>query len=261
MNKEIQSFINNILIEAGEVIMGYFGKNPKIYTKGENANDFATEADIKSQKIMVDAIKEKYPGHGLVGEELVSENTGSEYVWHIDPLDGTRNFNTRVPLFGINIALVQSGIVKHAAIYLPSTEEFFYAEAGFGSFLNGEKIKCSEISDWSLTYGIGPIKSRGGKFFKALSDISGGKAWVNAIGSTAISGAYMADGRRDFYVSFNKNSWDLAAPYLLSKEAGCVATNLKGEDWHPGDLGLVVANKHLHSDLLKISQELLETNY
>jgi myo-inositol-1(or 4)-monophosphatase len=206
----------------------------------------------------MEAIKAAYPDHGIVSEESEGYNLDAEYVWYIDPLDGTKNYASGTPLFGINIAVAQKGVLKHAAIYMPALNELCYAEDGKGAFINDVQIRCSEKKDWPGVYGCGPMKFTDNNmaFLKALSDLSGNTAWVNGIGCAVACGMWTAAGRRDFYLGSSSNSWDYAAPALVCKEAGCIVTNIKGEEWKPGDRGLVAANKHLHPKLLEIVQQI-----
>lgn len=233
--------------------MSFFGRTEVVRTKRQ-VTDIVTKADLVSQEVIIGAIKKKYPRHGIVSEESKDYKSDSGYIWYIDPLDGTKNFASRVPLFGINMALASEGKIKCAAIYLPATQELCYAAAGTGTYLNGKKIECSAKKDWLGTYGLGPTGDglECAKFQRALHFLSKGTGWVNLIGSPAVCGVWVADGRRDWYIGPSKNSWDYAAPWLVAKEAGCAVSNFAGAEWNPGDRGLVLANKYLSPKLLEI---------
>lgn len=249
----MEEFIKETIVKAGEIIMPFFGAAEVIRTK-EKITDIVTQADIASQKVIIDAIKEKYPDHGIVSEEAENYNTCAKYVWYIDPLDGTKNFASRVPLFGINIALTYGGELIRAAIYLPATKEFCYAEAGRGTYLNGKKIKCSAKKEWAGAYGLGPpgCSPEYVKFQQAVCLISQKTVWINTIGCPAACAVWVADGRRDWFIGPSSVSWDYAAPALVAKEAGCRVSNFSGTDWRPGDRGLILANEHLYPQLLEI---------
>lgn len=249
----MKDFIKETLELAGDEIMKFYGSREVLYTK-ESISDVVTKADLASNRIIVEAIKEKFPEHGIVSEEDEGYQTTAENLWYIDPLDGTRNFSTTVPLFGINISMANKGVVTHAAIYQPITKEFVYAEAGEGTFLNNEKVIFSEIASWESSYGLTPISPSLGtdRVKKEIYKLSNKTAWMNSLASSAVAGALVSTGRRDWYFTPNSNTWDLAANSLIAKEAGAVVTNLAGEEYKPGDQGLVIANKHLHPELLKI---------
>lgn len=253
----MENFIKETIVKAGEAILSHFGAAKITHSKA-TVNDIVTEADLASQKILVEAIKVNYPDHGIVSEESEGYQAGADYVWYIDPLDGTKNFESGVQIFGVNVAVTYMGKLKYAAIYLPALQELCYAEEGKGAFLNDKKITCSDKKDWSGIYGIGATKysEQNVEFQKVLSELSGNTAWLNAIGSIAVSGVWVATGRRNFFLSKGGSSWDYAAPALLAKEAGCLVTNFNGEEWKPGDTRLVISNKHLHPKLLETVQSI-----
>ncbi len=253
----METFIKETIQEAGKAIMGFLGHADVIKAK-EGAWDIVTEADLASEKIIVDAIKKNYPDHGIMSEESDHYNPQSDYQWYIDPLDGTRNFESGVQIFGINMALAYKGELTHAAIFLPALHEFCYAEKDNGVQLNGERVYCASKKDWTeAPYGIGSVKfkEKNVKLLQLLMEYSQDSMWINTIGCTAATGIWLAAGKRDFYIGPGSNPWDYAAPALLAKEAGCVVTNYKGEAWKIGDTGLVIGNKHLHPKLLEAVQQ------
>lgn len=252
----MEQFVKKTIKQAGSAIMKFYGSRDIEHHK-ETRRDIVTKADLASQKIIVEGIRKNYPGHGIISEESESFQSKAEYIWYIDPLDGTRNFASNVPLFGINMGLARNSKLILGAIYLPSTKEFCFAKKNCGVYLNDKRIRCSNQSEWELSYGIvstHSYKLKYKKFFSGLAKISSGKAWINAIASPAVSAVFMADGRRDWYASRGNKVWDYAAPSIIMQEAGCVVTNPKGSPWKLGDDSIVVANKSLHPEFLKIFQ-------
>ncbi len=249
----MEQFIKETIKKAGVEVLKLFGSREIVGTK-DTVVDIVTEADLLSQKIISEAIKNTYPKHGIISEEAEEYNKDAEYVWYIDPLDGTKNFASHVPLWGINVALAHNGKVINAAIYLPVTDELCYAEEGKGSYLNGSEMHCSTKMTWDGVYGIGTIRPTPqlAAFSLKIAEVSKNTAWINAIASPAVSAVYMADGRRDFYISSGKNSWDFSAPWLICKEAGCVIKNFSGQDWNPGDKGIAISNSSLFPELFEI---------
>ena len=257
--RERREFLEKVLRGAGRILLEHFGRETTVAIKGGDPHAVVTEADLASQESIVKAIKEKFPDHHVLAEEAGMDALPErmpESMWVVDPLDGSRNFESRVPLFGINVAFVHEGAVEAAAICLPSTDEICIAELGQGAFLNGRKVKASRQEDFSASYGIGPVRPSGKKstpFFQALqAAFPDGSPWMNGIGSPAVSTVYVADGRRDWYVSQGSKVWDYAAPSLILKEAGCVVTNERGEAWKIGDKALIASNSALHPRLLEI---------
>ncbi len=246
-------------MKAGDAILNLFGKTSVLYSK-ERVTDIVTEADLASNAIISAAIKAAYPEHGIISEEGDGYKTDADYVWYVDPLDGTKNFESGTPLFGINVALAYKGIITHAAIYLPYLKEFCYAEKGKGAFLNGVKTKCSQKKEWKGTYGIGTMRlsPEHEKFLHGINELSENTAWTNAVASSAVAGVWISTGRRDWYVGPSKNSWDYAATSLIAKEAGAFVSNLAGSEYKPGDQGLVVANAFLFPQLIELIKKSYE---
>src|SRR5665213_3078946 len=104
------------------------------------------------------AIKQKYPTHGIISEETGEYHSNAEYCWVIDPIDGTRNFATRTPLFAVMVSLIRNGVVEMATIYNPCTNELFFAKKGKGTFCNGKKVHCSEQKLWKGSWGAGSVR-------------------------------------------------------------------------------------------------------
>lgn len=249
----MREFIETTIREAGKAIMSYFGHAEVAYTK-KDMHDVVTHADLASNKIIVTAIRSTYPDHAVISEEEKDTSSSEQYKWYIDPLDGTKNFSTHVPLFGINIALAKDGVVTHAAIYLPFFDELVYAEQGKGAWLNGTKLAQIVSKDLVQTYGL--MGANQGKttleIASKLVQLSGGKLWINRLGSQAISGVYLATARRDWQITFGGGSWDYAAAACILKEVGYTVTDISGEEWKPGGKGIVVASPHLHAQLIEV---------
>ncbi|MEI6552980.1 MAG: inositol monophosphatase [bacterium] len=221
----MQNFITETILKAGEEVMKHFGTAKSLYDKGRVV-DIVTEADLASEKIIVDAIKNKYPEHGIVAEESGEYNKDAEYIWYIDPVDGTKNFATGVQLFGINLAVAQNGKIIAAAICLPALNELCYAEAGKGTHFNGNKTSCSQKEDWEGSHGLGPVRfsPEHVKFLEQYSKLTNGTGWSNSVGSPAVSAVWVATGRRDWYKSSGKNSWDFGEGVGDDCEASLLAT-------------------------------------
>ncbi len=250
----MESFLKNITKKAGRAVLERFGKIGVKYTKADIA-DVVTEADLVANKIIIDAIKRKYPKHGIISEETGEYKASSEYVWIVDPLDGTRNFSTRTPLFAVMIALARRNRIEIASMYNPCSDELFFAKKDNGTYRNDKKVRCSDTKDWTHSWGIMPVKMAESKIKilgKILQHSKKESCWVSAFGSGGVNSMYVADGRRDWLVSLSGGVWDYAASYLLLKEAGCKVTNVEGRAWHLKDKTMIAANPRLHPKLLKI---------
>src|SRR3989449_6392584 len=130
--------------EAGSLVMGYFRQHVKIEYKG--AVDLVTVADRKSEELILERIRKQFPAHDVMGEEGTRIETGSDYKWYVDPLDGTTNFAHGFPVFCVSLAVEYRGRRVAGVIYDPTRDEMFAAELGKGALLNGQPIHVSATS-------------------------------------------------------------------------------------------------------------------
>jgi myo-inositol-1(or 4)-monophosphatase len=249
-------FIQDITKEAGKKALGMFRRFGADYYKSENLLDVVTKADIASERILMDRIRRKFPHHGIISEESAFERQHADYVWIIDPIDGTFNFSTGVPLWSVLVALTYKKKVVMSAVYLPITDELFFAKKGKGAYLNGKRIRCSRTAGWKRSIGGGPSnlgKKNSHLFLKQfIKDVGGQNAILQSLGGTGIYAAYVSSGRRDWYAGFHAHVWDYAANALLLQEAGCKVTGPDGKPWKLDDQGLIAANPKLHRSLMRI---------
>ena len=152
----MDKFIRQIAKKAGAVALTRFGKDGALYLKTRNRLSVVTKADLLVEKIIISAIRKKYPDHGIISEESPRHKPDAEYVWIIDPIDGTLNFATGIPLFGTMVALAHRGQVILSAIHFPVTDELFFAKKGKGAYVNGKRVHCSRHREWSTSTGVGP---------------------------------------------------------------------------------------------------------
>jgi myo-inositol-1(or 4)-monophosphatase len=249
-------FIQDIAKKAGNAVLKRFGKDGELYRKTRHRITVVTKADLLADKLITQAIRKKYPEHGIISEEGGSKGANADYVWVIDPIDGTMNFSAGVPMFGVMICLVHRGEVVLSVINMPATGEFFFAKAGKGSFLNGKRIHCSKTSTlkWSSGYGASTLQKRSRKLmFNLLKSPQHDTLTVGSF-SCCANQAYVAAGRRDWTISLSGQIWDFAPVALLLQEAGCKVTDTRGRPWKFGILEIVAANPALHKQLLKLTK-------
>lgn len=250
-------FIREITKKAGVAVLKRFGKDGALYLKTRNRLSVVTKADLLAEKIIISAIRKRYPDHGIISEESAHHRPDAEYVWIIDPIDGTLNFATGIPLFGTMVALAHRGTVILSAIHLPVTDELFFAKKGKGAYVNGKRIHCSRHREWATSTGVGPsgLRERAIKFVgKLLTEVKGKRIVYCTYGCMAVDAAYIASGRRDWYVVVSGQTHDYAPIVLLMQEAGCKVTNLRGELWSLRDTEAVAANPTLHKQILKLTK-------
>lgn len=236
------------------------------YTK-ENPGDVVTEADLASNDFIIEQIKRSYPSHGILSEETGADQADKEWVWIIDPLDGTRNFATHTPMFGTMVALTRNNVPEMAAIFDPVHDELAFAQRTRGAYKNGIKVHCSQKTNLEFSYGCGSALTSGKNYAikRALLDESRVRQHsINDLGTIAIPTIYVADGRRDWKISKGGKVWDYTPAALILREAGCKVTNLEGNPWTMADDNIIAANDALHQQLVGIIKSIAadtETNY
>jgi myo-inositol-1(or 4)-monophosphatase len=240
--------------EAGKVLMGNFHaqQNAGFEYKGEA--DLVTDADRASERLIVSRLHERWPDHGIVGEEGSNQQSDSDYRWYVDPLDGTTNFAHGYPVFCVSIGLELAGVPQAGVLYDPTRGELFAAERGQGATLNDQPIRVSKLQNLSeaiLGTGFPSFKrhkSPNIHFYHQLTLRSHG---VRRVGSAALDLANVASGRYDGFWEFNLNPWDTLAGVLLVLEAGGVVTRFDGSPWRLDSSETLASNGLLHQELIR----------
>ncbi|HEY1104269.1 MAG TPA: inositol monophosphatase family protein [Burkholderiaceae bacterium] len=201
----------------------------------KQVNDFVTEVDQASEQAIIETLLTAYPGHGILAEESGSEHGAkdSEFVWIIDPLDGTTNFIHGFPVYCVSIALAVRGKIEQAVIYDPSRNDLFTATKGRGAYMNDRRLRVSKrirLADCLLSTGF-PFRQ--GDNFKnylaIMADIMPRTAGLRRPGAAALDLAYVAAGFTDGFFETGLAPWDMAAGSLLVQEAGGLVGNFIGE--------------------------------
>ena len=201
----------------------------------KQVNDFVTEVDHAAEEVIIETLLTAYPGHGILAEESGSTQGAqdSDYVWIIDPLDGTTNFIHGFPVYCVSIALAVKGKVEQAVIYDPSRNDLFTATKGRGAFMNDRRIRVSKrtrLEECLISTGF-PF--RPGDNFKnymnMMADVMQRTAGMRRPGAAALDLAYVAAGFTDGFFETGLKPWDVAAGSLLVTEAGGLIGNFTGE--------------------------------
>src|SRR5713101_5044527 len=143
-SKDFIPVMSEIAREAGALLMGYFQQNVEVEYKGDA--DLVTIADRKSEILIRERIKARWPSHDILGEEQGLVDTGSDYRWYVDPLDGTTNFAHGFPVFCVSLGLEYKNRLIAGVVYDPTRDELFAAEQGSGAYLNQQRIQVSKIT-------------------------------------------------------------------------------------------------------------------
>ncbi|HYL93829.1 MAG TPA: inositol monophosphatase family protein [Alphaproteobacteria bacterium] len=249
--------IQELAREAGALLMSYFGKVAIEY-KGDV--DLVTKADRASEELIVGRIRKLWPEHDLIGEEGSRRETGSEFRWHIDPLDGTTNFAHGFPIFCVSIGLEHKGERIVGVVYDPTRDEMFAAEKGSGARRNGRPIHVSRtarLAEALIGTGFPSHKRNKNPNIHFYHQITLRSHGVRRAGSAALDLCSVACGRYDAFWEFNLNSWDTAAGVLLVEEAGGRVSGFRGEPLAVTDREVLASNVVLHDELLREFQAIL----
>ena len=221
-------------------------------------NDFVTEVDHAAERAIIETLLTAYPGHGILAEESGSEHGAkhSDYVWIIDPLDGTTNFIHGFPVYCVSIAMAFKGKVEHAVVYDPSRNDLFTATRGRGAFLNERRIRVSkrtQLKDCLVSTGF-PF--RPGDNFKQymamMAELMPRTAGLRRPGAAALDLAYVAAGFTDGFFETGLKPWDVAAGSLLITEAGGLIGNFVGEADFMDQGECLAGNPHVFAQLVQL---------
>jgi len=240
---------------AGDLIVRSLSRLDSINVDTKGRNDFVTEIDRKAEADIIATIRRSYPQHAVLAEE--SGRSGEhEFVWIIDPLDGTTNFLHGFPTFAVSIAVEHRGRLEHAVIYDPMRQEFFTASRGDGAQLEGRKIRVSSqrtlegaLIGTGLPFRMDPplVDS----YLAMLKVVMGTAAGVRRPGSAALDLAYVAAGRLDGFWEFGLSPCDTAAGALLIQEAGGRIGTATGAEYALGP-NVVAGNPKVYEELLGV---------
>ena len=226
-----------ILEQAGEeIILPAFHATVRTATKSDGS--VVTETDLACQQFIESRLAALDDSIALLGEEMERDeqlaclNASSNGFWCLDPLDGTSNFATKLPAFGISLGLIREGHVQLACIHDPVRRETFTAIRGEGAYLNGEPIRCSTEMELSQAIGCIDMKRLDCQIAARLACSRSYRSQRN-IGSCALEWAWLAAGRIQFIVHGGEKVWDFAAGSLLAGEAGCQFADFSGAPLFP----------------------------
>jgi myo-inositol-1(or 4)-monophosphatase len=249
---------------AGQLLRDLYHQGHTINHKSTDI-DLVTEADLASERLIVDAIRAEFPGHAILSEEGLGDQqmaTGVGYLWVVDPLDGTINYAHGYPVWGPSLALAQRGRVVLGVSYDPLRDEIFWAQRGQGAWCNGQPLRVSttaRLRDALVATGFAYQRatlstiSRDEVLGNNLAEFGAVMPHVQGVrraGAAVLDLGHLAAGRLDAYWEMHLQPWDWAVGWLLVEEAGGLVTNLHGQPWSLDTNHLVATNGPLHDELL-----------
>jgi len=244
--------------DAGNVLVDRLGRALQVSNKG--AIDLVTEADLASEKLIIERIRSHYPRHAILAEESgASEDSGNpsaaEWKWIIDPLDGTTNYAHGYPCFCVSIGVERAGKLELGVVYDPMRNEMFAAERGQGATLNERPVRVSKVDDLGramLCTGFPYNVRERPDFARDFTNFTMHAQAVRRDGSAALDLAYIACGRFDGFWEDGLNPWDLAAGVLLIEEAGGRVTDFNGTTLDIYSAKVIASNGLIHDSMRQV---------
>lgn len=243
------------ITEAGIILKDNFAGNFKIESKDMIAN-LVTEIDKKSEKKIIEVIKNDFPEHNILSEEIGALTQESNYKWIIDPIDGTVNYAHSIPITCISIGIEKDGEVIMGAVYNPMMDELFFAEKGEGSYFNEKRIYVSKEDNFAkalLVTGFPYDSSRNPhKPAEVFARVVYNDIPVRRLGSAALDLCWTAMGRFEGFWEYNLNAWDVAAGCIILTEAGGKLSDFNGSALSIYQREILATNGLIHEQLRKL---------
>jgi len=243
---------------AGNIIIRQIDQAHDLPASEKSKNDYVTEVDRQAEAVIIDTLLKAYPKHAILAEESGTRGK-SDYVWIIDPLDGTTNFMHGFPHFAVSIALQHKGKLQQAVIYDPFRQELFTASRGDGAYLNDRRIRVSKRKNLDgALLGTGfPFGESANidRFIETCRILMPMTAGIRRAGAATLDLAYIACGRLDGFWEFGLKPWDIAAGALLIEEAGGLVSDIKGGDSYLESGNVLSAAPGVHEAMFSLLSE------
>jgi len=249
---DVERFIQSITKEAGRKLLRYFKQENRLISIRGTSKEVVTRYDKIIDKFIIQKIQKEFPDHSILSEEGGLIRRKKEFLWIIDSLDGSGNFANKNPLFSVCVCLCLKNEPFLSAIYAPALDEFYFAKKFNGAFLNGKKIRVSQLKKLKESYIVyceGNEKNRK-RIVKIFSKVYPKVKELRKLGSAGLESAWVAKGAVDGYYTTKIDPWDVAAGVLLVKEAGGEVSDFKGRPWQLKRLDLIFSNKKIHARLV-----------
>lgn len=261
MLEEELAIAKEIVQEAARVVWRIYRHGPKHIESKSTAIDLVTEADLASERLILDRLRAHFPEDAILGEETGAHG-GGQRCWVFDPLDGTTNFAHRLPIFGVSIALLEGDTVLLGVTCDVTRQRVYWAVRGEGAWTQGpdeESPRPLRVSDTASLQQA--LLATGFPYDKAVdpdNNLAEFAAFlvrtqgVRRAGAATIDMAWVADGRLDGYWEQKLRPWDWAAGVVLVEEAGGRVTDYTGRPWCPSSRNIVASNGRLHDAMLEV---------
>ncbi|MFA5420652.1 MAG: inositol monophosphatase family protein [Patescibacteria group bacterium] len=251
MKKTKEIAINAVKLSAKELIKIY-KKFDRADVKMKSGHEIVTKADLLSEKIIIREIKKNFPEHKILSEESGDNNKKSDYLWIIDPIDGTTNFSMKNPIWAISLGLAYKNEIVLGIVYAPILNELYIAEKNKGAFLNNKKIRVSKISSGKVlnTFCHGSDTKSIKRAIKYYNKQKLANFDCRQMGSASVELAFVAGGRVESITIPGAHPWDVAAGILLVREAGGKVTDFSEKKWSLKSHDMIASNSLVHKQII-----------
>lgn len=247
--------------KAGDNAMRYVRRLDELDVRSKARNEFVTQVDMAAEQTIIETIRERYPDHGIVGEET-GEQAGDETVWIIDPIDGTTNYVHGMPMFAVSIGVQVKGRMTAGVVYDPNRQELFTAVRGRGAQVDGVRmrVKDKQRLDGALIGTGFPYRENDRWMevylnqFRAVMHVASD---CRRLGSAALDISYLAAGRMDGFWEFGLQPWDIAAASLILREAGGIISSMTDDGDYMETGNLIAGSPKVHADLERLLKPFL----
>ena len=241
---------------GARVLLNHIERRHQLKVEHKHGYEEVSEVDRRAEQAISESLRESYPDHAILGEEFGGDPTTSEYVWYIDPLDGTANYLAGLPHFCVSVGVLHQGVPTHGAIIDPVRGEEFYASRGHGAYLNNRRLRSSEqarLAHATLTTGSPHPGARRHwpSFIKMWANLAPHLRSERRSGSAALDLAYVAAGRVDGYWQLGLKPFDLVAGVVMVREAGGLVADIAGGERFLETGNVVASNSALFKPILQ----------
>jgi myo-inositol-1(or 4)-monophosphatase len=247
--------------EAGRLLVAEIDRPHEVSYKGEV--DLVTDADKKSEAIIVSRLQNHFPSHEIIAEEGGASGAGqaAKFRWYVDPLDGTTNYAHGYPVFAVSLGLLEDGEPLVGVVYNPVNREMYTAMRGEGAYRDQKRIHVSKVRELSkslLATGFPTRKRTQDPNIQYYWEFTLRSHGVRRAGSAALDLCSVACGQFEGFWEFGLKPWDTAAGILLVREAGGVVTDFSGSPYKPGDKELLASNGLVHAEMQNLANDIAE---
>jgi myo-inositol-1(or 4)-monophosphatase len=252
--KDVLEVAVSAVAEAGELLMEHFTHLSRLHVELKARNDYVTEADKKSETVIIKSIQGAFPHHTIIAEES-GLHRGDQWKWYVDPLDGTKNFIHGLPMFCVSVGVEFKGELVAGVVNAPALNLVFTAERGAGAYCNRRRLRVSEKDFEESLIATGfPFRGKASldRYLKCFREVFLRVSGVRRCGSAALDLAYTAAGVFDGFWEMSLHSWDIAGGVLLIEEAGGVVSDFEGKKGYLESGNIIGASRQVYRELYAI---------